>query len=389
MKYLLALLIWIPASVSLAAWTERYVDASAAGGGDGTTTATSGANGAWTLAEAATAASTSSGMRVNIKAGTYANTTTSLTFSDTDAVATAPIWFRGYNTTPGDIDSDNTLTKPAITFTTGQLVISADFQWFSNLNISGACTTSGGQVSVSSGGGDCRFRRIRVENTAANANSRAMTFAGSRCRLVGGWLKATSSAPVLYLPAVQANVLGCVIEGGSNGVTIVNTAVVIAHCVIDSPAADGINCDSSGLVVVNNSIYNAGGDAIEVTVGTVSSLIANNIIDTWAGYAINSSGAVSANISLVNNAYRGTGSGTLNQVYESENWGSVTESDIPFTNAGSDDFTLKSTASSKGTAFPGAFENESYTGYLDRGAVQRQEAGANTIDPLTGTIPGL
>jgi len=389
MKYLLTLLIWIPASISLAAWTERYVDASAAGGGDGTTTATSGANGAWTLAEAATASNTSSGMRVNIKAGTYSLTTTSITFSDTDAVATAPIWFRGYNTTPGDIDSDNTLTKPAITFTTGQFVISSDFQWFANLNISGACTTANGQVSVTSGGADCRFRCIRVENTAANANSRAITLAGPRSRVVGGWFKATSSAAASHISNVQVNLLGCVLEGGSNGVTIVNTAVVIAHCVIDSPAADGINCDSSGLVVTNNSIYNAGGDAIEVTSGTASSLIANNIIDTWAGYAINSSGAVSVNISLVNNAYRGTGSGTLNQIYESENWGSVTESAIPFTNAGSDDFTLKSTASSKGTGFPGAFENESYTGYLDRGAVQRQEAGANVIDPLTGTIPGL
>ncbi len=389
MKYLLALLFWIPASISLAAWTERYVDAAAAGGGDGTTTATSGANGAWTLAEAATAANTAGGMRVNIKAGTYANTTNSRTFADTDGLATAPIWFRGYNTTPGDIDSNNALTKPVITFTTGQFGITADFQWFSNLDISGACTTSGGQVNVSSGGADCKLWRVRSENTAANSNSRGATIGGARTRVYGGWFKATSSAAAFYLGAANCKAFGCVTEGGSVGMTVTGGGNSVVDCVIDSPGGDGINCDSSGFDLSNNSIYNAGGDGIEVSGASTGGAILNNIIDTWSGYAVNASTSSNCNIDLINNAYRGTGSGTLNQIYESENWGSVTESAIPFTNAGSDDFTLKSTAGSKGTGFPGAFENESYTGYLDRGAVQRQEAGANVIDPLTGTIPGL
>lgn len=389
MRYFLALLLFLHTTGVMAAWTERYVDAAAAGGGDGTTTATSGGTGAWTLAEAVTASNTAGGMRINIKAGTYANTTTSRTFADTDGLVTAPIWFRGYNTTPGDIDSNNALTKPAITFTTGQLGITGDFQWFSNLDISGACTTANGQITVTSGGASVRIVRCRVENTAANANSRAITIAGGNTHVLGCWFKATSSAPAVYVSGQFCRVIGCATEGGSNGITIANTGISIKNCVIDSPGADGINSDSSGCEIEGNSIYNATGDAIEVTTTAANVIVANNILDTWGGYAVNSSAGVSAVITLQNNAYRGTGSGTLNQIYESENWGSITESVIPFTNAGSDDFTLISGAGSKGTGFPGAFENESYTGYLDRGAVQRQETGSNTIDPLTGTIPGL
>src|SRR3954469_22755033 len=99
------------------AWTERYVRSDAAGSGDGTTNTNSGGTGAFTLAEAITHSTTNTGIRYNVKAGTFANTTTSRTFSGA-GTTTAPNWWRGFNATIGDIDTDNTLTKPAWTFTT-------------------------------------------------------------------------------------------------------------------------------------------------------------------------------------------------------------------------------------------------------------------------------
>src|SRR5512138_3864162 len=87
------------------AWTERYVRSDAAGGGDGTTDAASGANGSWTLAEAIT--NEAAGMRINIKAGTYTNTTTDRTFAAV-GTTTAPIWLRGYKATAGDMDGEST-----------------------------------------------------------------------------------------------------------------------------------------------------------------------------------------------------------------------------------------------------------------------------------------
>ena len=56
--------------------------------------------------------------RINIKAGTYPNTTSTVVFNNVGGTG-LPIWWRGYNTTPGDIDTNNSLTKPVFSFTTG------------------------------------------------------------------------------------------------------------------------------------------------------------------------------------------------------------------------------------------------------------------------------
>src|SRR3954470_24403874 len=107
------------------AWTERYID-SASSGGDGTTNATSGANAAWASFSAAItgigAGPASVPTRINVKAGTYPSAGSILTFN-TAGATTAPVWWRGYKTTPGDQDSNNVAVSgtdiPAVTFTTG------------------------------------------------------------------------------------------------------------------------------------------------------------------------------------------------------------------------------------------------------------------------------
>src|SRR5688572_31804779 len=104
------------------AWTERYVSVAGGGAHDGTSEAD-----AWTLADAIAAYGT--GQRINVKAGTYANTTTGRTFA-TAGTTTAPIWWRGYNTTIGDLDDvvDGAASGPQITFTTGLMTISGAHQ---------------------------------------------------------------------------------------------------------------------------------------------------------------------------------------------------------------------------------------------------------------------
>ncbi|MGB1649687.1 MAG: hypothetical protein ACPHEP_01550, partial [Acidimicrobiales bacterium] len=77
------------------AWTERYVDASASGGGTGTS-----ASDPWTLAEAWN--NSTGGMKVNIKAGTY--TINTVLDRNLGGTSSNQVWWSGYKTTPGDLD---------------------------------------------------------------------------------------------------------------------------------------------------------------------------------------------------------------------------------------------------------------------------------------------
>lgn len=359
------------------AWTERYVRDDAAGGGDGTTNTNSGANGAWTLAEAI--ASYASGQRLNVRAGTYSNTTTSRTFG-TAGTTTAPIWWRGFNTTIGDIDTDNTLTKPAITFSTGRFIVSAAHQIFSNLDISGAQTTNGQVVTTAA---NVRFDRCRFECTAANANGRALYITGNDNIVTRCWIKATSSAPSGEVATTTLRTVldHCSIVGGSHGwvVAVANTTILLFNSFND-PGGDPIRVTAAAAIIaVGNTLYSASSDGIEITSATAFGYLAHNLIANSSAWGINqSSGGNTNTIQRLGNAFYDNSSGTETGFGDSPTFQDVTESGSPFTNAGSGDLSLVSGASSKGVGAPGAHENQSgYTTYLDVGAVQRQEAGGS------------
>ncbi len=350
------------------AWTEKYVSVAGGGAHDGSSEAN-----AWTLAEAI--AAYAAGQRINVIAGTYENTTTDRTFG-TAGTTTAPIWWRGYNSTIGDLDADFTTAKPAITFTTGGFLVTAAHQYFSNLNISGARTA--GAIIVATGG-NLRFDRVRVENTGTNANSQAIRAATNNdVAFTRGWLKATASATRVCALECRSILAGTVVQGGGRGAEALTsgTTYMILNNVFDNIGGDAIylNISSGYFIVIGNSIYSPTGDGIEIVAASVA-VIANNIFDSCTYGITNSSGGNINTVTRLHNAFYNSGTANENGFGDAPSFSEVAESASPFTNAAGADFSLLSTALSKAAGMPGLFENSSYTSYLDIGAVQREEPG--------------
>jgi hypothetical protein len=356
------------------AWTERYVRSDAAGGGNGTTDTNSGANGAWTLAEGITNAA--AGMRLNVKAGTYANTTTTRTFA-TAGTTTAPVWWRGFKTTAGDQDTNNTAVAgtdiPSLTFSTGQFVVSGNHHILSNFNVNSACTTTGGALSWTGAVG--AIYRCRIENTAASGNACALNIqTNGYVSVVGCWLKATSSANVVIFASSRNSLIGCVAEGGLRGVSATASHNLIAYSIFDSTAGDSVLANASDLFVVNCSFYapTGNGVAIDATTGVVVANCYFENVNQASKAGINSTGGSINSVRSIGNAFFNCTANTTNITESFSIFNNGTLGSAAFTAPASDDFSIGTVARAIG--FPGAFETESsFAGYLDVGAVQRQE----------------
>jgi hypothetical protein len=372
------------------AFTEYYVDA-ASSGGDGTTNATSGPHAAWaTLSAAVTAIGAgpaSVPTRINVKAGTYASGSSTLTFN-TSGAAAAPVWWRGYKASIGDQDANNLAVAgtdiPSITFTTGAFSVTGNRQIFSNLDISGA--TIGSLLGVS--GLSCWCYRLRAKNTAANSSSRAALFNGNTPYVVACNFNATATASSAVLISGTANVMvGCIITGGIIGVSVSSSPCSLRFCVIDSPAGDAISVATAvGLYCSNCSIYAPGGHGIvlvsTLAQGSIENCYFENVNRAGKIAINNNSGAASDLLHVLNNVYYNcttptSGLGDWPLIFDQGTLGSA-----GFVAPGSQNFALNSSA--QGLAFPGKFENTSvYTGSLSNGAVQ-PAAGAGGVGSLVG-----
>lgn len=357
------------------AWTERYVRADAAGSGDGTTDTNSGANGAWTLAEGI--ANAAAGYRMNVRAGTYANTTTDRTFSAAGTTG-APIWWRGFTSTPGDLDARPTVPRtvgtdiPHITFSTGVATFSGAHQIVSGLSflVTGAIAAS----AVNATGGHYHFQRCRFEHQYAHSNARAFRHASfGNLALVECYAKATSSARVLFLDDQRAMVWGCYIEGGLDGLWQFNGALQAYFNIFDSQASNAItNLSTNPGQVFGNTIYNPAGHGVVFTpASTEMGAIANNLFHTVTGSGKNGiyGGASSvSNVRRWGNAYYNVTTPEAG-VGDSPDFDRVTLGSDPLEDAANGDFRMKTSAGSYQTASPGLFEGLSVRSYGSIGSM--------------------
>lgn len=375
-----------------------------AGGGAFTTDRSdvTSATGAWSITGGTdyAAAGVAAGNRVNVKAGTY--TLGGDWTLSTAGTTTAPIWWRGYKTTIGDMDAaGGTRTKatdiPLIDADTDsdQIIISGAHQWFSNFWIDSVCTDTNGAVSAT--GGSITLLRCTIENTVANSAARALTIAtNGTVKLLGCRFKSTTSANCVVVGASSV-MRGCHILGGTIGI-LLSTSCSISKCIIESFGTTGIShsMGTSGLANVDDcSIYASATNGILITtVPTTGTCFVSNTIIGGCTYGIrnNTGGDTNGVVLLNNHFYNCTNNlvGITEISAVSDDLGAalflIDDDTDPWVNKAANDFTLAATntidksTSTSAKGYPGVFEGQTtMTSYGDIGAVQAApSAGGGT-----------
>ena len=346
-------------------WTERYVRADAGGSGDGTAD-TSGS--AWTIAQAMTSAT--AGMRVNIRgdAGTYSLTTTTLSLP-----AVTNVWWRGFNATVGDLDDDYVTTQPQIVFTTGHFATSAGTKHlFTSLTFSSANTNQ----TVLMEGTAHFFRRCRF---LISTTGRAFHMFAADSTLLECYIQAPANATRALLAWGRGTVSKCYVVGGIVGIDGVCTAAGthIRECLVD-PATHGIVVTgNNGGTIVGNTVYAPTSDGIRFTVAATAGLCEGNLIVSPGAYGINATSGEPL-MAFLRNAFYNPGTAETNGLGDRPLIDHITETSDPLTNGAGGDFSLVSTALSKGGAGV-QFQDTTLTSHVDAGAIQRAEAGGGVV----------
>lgn len=355
------------------AWTERYVRADAAGGGDGTTDTNSGANGAWTLAEGITNASP--GMKLWLKNGDY--TGTSVTDFNSIGSTSQLIWWCGFDSTPGDLDAATVTTNfPHINRTSnGYVTTSGGFHLFSNIKFTSAtASATRGTIYLSNTTWLHRCKIIYNGTTAANMALRG-TGASDNSFISDCWIESTYSSATHYVVSMISNgrysIIGCYVKGGYRSVQSTGGCGILYGNIFDGAVDGGVCLDGvDTLNVVQNTFYNLGGSAVRIFTGntTTSVVVAGNIFSNITGRGV-ASADVHSNCMIVNNVYRSCSSGNILNIYQDEEFGAVNASADVLVDPSNGDFRPKGDAIGAGTGnqFCGL---PNLRGYRDAGAIQ-------------------
>lgn len=306
------------------ALTERYVTATAAGGGDGTS------GNPWTLTEAlATAAA---GDRVNIKSGSYARTATDAPTNDGTIVT--PIVFRGYNTTIGDLDTQGRLNGNGNLDTTNFPVLTYDATFmlnlagsnyviYANLSIVGNRT---GVVFNAVGSYDIVYKcLVTNSNNDASAGGLSIDYLALNCDV-----NMTAASGTLYAinlaGANGSKCIGCRVRNTPGlGIRCTGSHASVIGCTVVNSGGDGISWTSTTVghyapLIYGCTVYSAN-DGIKFpnAAHTVPMIVVNNMITDCASYAVNSlyAGTAQELAVFANNRTRNNTLGTINGF---DNW---------------------------------------------------------------------
>lgn len=364
--------------------TERYVRADAAGGGDGTTDANSGAHGAFTLAEAfADFNNSRAGYRYNVKKGSYSTAGVTLTGDATPADGTI---FEGFVDTPGDLRTQkrtngtapwDTTDWPVITFNQATRIdaTGADFLIWRSIKFTVAGTGYSGPLLYM--GASNILIRVVVVNPSTNANASGI-YGGSVALDCDVFL--TGATGCLYGISTCIRVVMCHIDIATNNTAVVGIRVAYNGIVALTRFVrcagipiDGISTTAAQqyTFLFNSLPQGATGVRVANVAHTGVMLFLGNLIANMTGYAFDSLYQASADLAAVfaYNRVRDNGATQrgFTDWYNATNTDEVSTDDTDaneFVNLGAQDIRLKSGSLAKGAGGAGS---------MDIGACQRAE----------------
>ena len=282
--------------------------------------------------------------------------------------------FIGYDVAHGDFTGSRPTIK-ATTNTMTLVTIAGARALVSNMILSAGAATGIGPMVTALGS-----VTYNVQASGANATAGFNCAQGSllvKCDAIGGSVEGFRSAGAFFV--------GCSAEGNSDdGWDCTSGESVLALCIADSntgAATDGALASGAAAVmtIINSDFYNNGNHGVNnpVTAGSTQCINCIAWDNVGTGFAGNN-GGIFFNCAAGSNGTDFSTTGTIQ-------YGSITLTSDPFTNAGADDFSLNNTAgggvSCRGASLFGTFPASlSTTGFLDIGAVQTQtEATSNFI----------
>jgi hypothetical protein len=354
----------------------------------GTTLTCTGTIGGSLLTNAAALSLAVTSNTINVKSGTYTITTV---LSVTQPIIT---WL-GYNSTHGDGG-----TKPLITTSTnstdlvtltgtatgGEILIQ-------NISFSNTASTRGNGIQASGpiatgalviincvfDGFSAGFQAaINGDNVGSHFRINNIGIRGTEIKNSYYGLSLSNTALTMLGSYVHNNTSDGVLDGGAGvGASFVRSTFA-------SNGGEGINYNTSTPLSVDSCVFYSNVDGIKISAGGFLVWNSNNIFYGQSGYGVN---AVGSNVNDNRNAASYANAFGSNTTGNQNNYPSfpsvITLTANPFTNAGTGNFSLNSTAGGgaalKAAGYPGV--SPAGTGHVDVGAIQ---SNAATIpNPIT------
>jgi len=321
--------------------------------------------------------------RVNIQAGTYSNTSNTVTFGSSGGNGNL-LWWRGYKKSPGDQDSNNVAVAgtdiPSFTFTTGEFSATGSNQIFSNMSVTSAFAGSS-NGAVDAHNANLTFYRFRVVNSSNVANGQALVqnSAARNMLIQSSYIQASTAATnaLQCNGTVECYVIGSVINGGILNIALNGLGSTLYNCKLYGSSSHAMTVGANGgIIVLNNDIYAPLGDGIRIAAAAADgNLILNNYFEN-----VNQSNtvaidlAVSSNaIHISGNAYFGCTANISTNILEGfAPYDNGTLTQAAFISPTNQNFSKLPVA--QGIGFPSLFENlpNEPPSYIDVGANQHK-----------------